>query len=240
LLSLLSLSCRLLALPAIFFCAEDEGSPLHAADSGGGGGGRSHLAADRRQPGLGSRTAAAAASPAATNGELLAGQKRPRDIYDTPDLPSHADRHQWLESQAAAFEAVTAAAAAASAATASGGGGSVEGVASDGSSSRMQKSGAAGGQLPAASSTIAKHAAIFSLVYGLLDSGDDRRCVLLSPISRQHSKDGHHNAAYLVLPMHLSLWQPSRSACLKQLRSDICHLPASMNVLCLRGLPGGR
>ncbi|KAL4423940.1 hypothetical protein ABPG75_001241 [Micractinium tetrahymenae] len=173
--------------------SDDEGSPLYGEDSGSrrqfGHGG----AADRRQPTIGPRPASHGAPPPA-NGLL---GKRARVEYDTPDLPSHADRKQWLESQKAAFDAVVAAdeaedarrsaqaevPAAPPAVPAQGsgegaGGGAAaqplaagetgreegNGPGSDGGASRAQRRHSA-----------AQHAAIFGVVYGLLEEGDDRR-----------------------------------------------------------------
>ncbi|EFN52298.1 hypothetical protein CHLNCDRAFT_139056 [Chlorella variabilis] len=162
--------------------SDDEGSPLYGDDSGSARRQLASAAADRRQGPIGPRAAAHAAAPAAQggHGQALAGQKRARHDYETPDLPGHADRQQWLEAQREALEAVATAVAAA--APAGGGGGPGGGgpggdeAASDGDSGRQRRgSGGAAAQAPAASSTIAKHAAIFSLVYGLLEEGDDRR-----------------------------------------------------------------
>lgn len=105
------------------------------------------------------------------SGQMLG--KRGRTEYDTPDLPSHADREQWLDSQHAAFEAAATAGsgggpsgATPSAGTATAGGVEAEGNShgSDSSSSRQQRS-----------RSSAQHAAIFGLVYGLLEEGQDRR-----------------------------------------------------------------
>lgn len=133
-------------------------------------------------------------APAPANGVL---GKRPRVEYDTPDLPSHADRKQWLDSQLAAFDAVVAA----DDTEASRSGGAAEGPAAPAAPAEGGREGAppaeAGAaqaqQQPAAGEAgkdegndggadrakrrrcAAQHAAIFCLVYGLLEEGDDRR-----------------------------------------------------------------
>ncbi len=142
-------------------CADDEGSPLWAEDSG-----RRAAGQERRLATLGPRQLAYPPNGAAVappNGSLLG--KRTRREYETPDLPSHADRQQWLAGQLAAFDAVAAAAAATSGDA--GSGAAAPGAAEGGSE-------ASGGPWTAA--LAAKHAAIFSLVYGLLEEGEDRRC----------------------------------------------------------------
>lgn len=116
--------------------------------------------------------------------------KRARVEYDTPDLPSHADRKQWLESQHAAFDAVAAAdedepprgggaaeppavptqGAGEGGAPAEGGGG----AAAAGEAGRDEV-GDAGASRAQRRRSAAQHAAIFGLVYGLLEEGDDRR-----------------------------------------------------------------
>jgi hypothetical protein len=75
---------------------------------------------------------------------------------------------KWLEAQRDAFEAVAAA-------------GPAEATAEEGSSQASgqrwdaEGANAAPAARPRATNTIAKHAAIFSLVYGLLAEGEDRR-----------------------------------------------------------------
>lgn len=141
-------------------CADDEGSPLWGEDSGRRGG------QERRLATIGPRQLAYApnGATAAPTGSPLG--KRSRQEYETPDLPSHADRQQWLAGQLVAFDAVAAAAAASSD---DAGSGAAPAAAAEGGSE------ASGGPWTAALG--AKHAAIFALVYGLLDEGEDRRCV---------------------------------------------------------------
>ena len=167
--------------------ADDEGGSPYNEDSGSG---RRAYAGDRRQAhALGGRGGSAFA-PAAGYGHghaaAAAGPlgKRPRSDYETPDLPGHADLGAWLESQRAAFEAVASAAAASTSGTASGGaggaadaaGGEGAGAAADDSCDSRQRR----------ASVAAQHGAIFSLVYGLLEAGEDRRCAGRRPGSARH------------------------------------------------------
>lgn len=180
-------------LPPSTMAADDEGSPLYGEDSASARRQFGSAAVDRRQAAIGPRPAAQTPGSQVLNGLLPAPHllgKRSRQEYDTPDLPSHADRQQWLESQRAAFEAVgsscepaggaapaaggaapaagtaVGAATGAPAAGAAGGGPDGEGNShgSDSSTTRVQRS-----------RSSAQHAAIFSLVYGLLEEGEDRR-----------------------------------------------------------------
>lgn len=141
-------------------CADDEGSPLWGEDSSRRAGHERRLATIglRQLPYL-PHGAAAAPSTSSPLG------KRARQEYETPDLPGHANRQQWLAGQLAAFEAVAAAASSGDAGSGAAMAGTPEG-----------SSEASGGPWTAA--LAAKHAAIFSLVYGLLDEGEDRRCAL--------------------------------------------------------------
>lgn len=139
--------------------ADDEGSPLWGEDSGG-----RRYGSERRLAPVGPRALAYPANGALAPPAASPLGKRPRHEYETPDLPAHADREQWLAGQLAAFDAVAAAAGSADAAAPHGG--EAEGGGGGGSE-------ASGGQWSAALG--AKHAAIFSLVYGLLEAGEDRR-----------------------------------------------------------------
>lgn len=171
--------------------ADDEGSPLYGEDSGSV---RRHFthgapSADRRQPTVGPRPPSHGGAPTA-NGVL---GKRARVEYDTPDLPSHADRKQWLESQQAVFDAVVAAdeaepprggAAPEPPAAPAQGGGEAAAPADGGAAAPQQPPAAGeagrdeGGDAASRAQrrrSAAQHAAIFGLVYGLLEEGDDRR-----------------------------------------------------------------
>ncbi|KAL4434845.1 hypothetical protein ABPG77_005372 [Micractinium sp. CCAP 211/92] len=171
--------------------SDDEGSPLYGEDSGSV---RRHFthgapSADRRQPTVGPRPPSHGGAPTA-NGVL---GKRARVEYDTPDLPSHADRKQWLESQQAVFDAVVAAdeaepprggAAPEPPAAPAQGGGEAAAPAEGGAAAPQQPAAAGeagrdeGGDAASRAQrrrSAAQHAAIFGLVYGLLEEGDDRR-----------------------------------------------------------------
>ena len=86
-----------------------RGVAVGRGDSAGRRGG-----GDRRLPIIRPRAGyLVAAAPAASVGAAAAAVssplgKRPRHDYETPDLPSHAHRQRWLESQADAFDAVAA------------------------------------------------------------------------------------------------------------------------------------
>ncbi|PRW61086.1 mitochondrial import receptor subunit TOM40-1-like [Chlorella sorokiniana] len=138
--------------------SDDEGSPLWGEDSSRRAG------QERRLATIGPRQLAYL--PNGTTGAPPASPlgKRTRQEYETPDLPSHADRQQWLAGQLASFDAVAAAAAASSGDAGSGA------AAAGGAEGSSEASGA-----PWTAALAAKHAAIFSLIYGLLDDGEDRR-----------------------------------------------------------------
>ena len=95
--------------------------------------------------------------------------QREREEYETPDLPAQADRGAWLLEQRRRFESVAAAAAQAPQAPAS------SGEAGTPLGEEEDRGAGAGAPLSSIGNPVGKHAAIFRLVYGLLE-GADRRC----------------------------------------------------------------
>ena len=202
-----SAACLSLLAPAL--SADEEGSPLYGEDSGGGGRrqfGGHPSGVDRRPAATGPRPAAYAAVAAGGGGSGSGGYgfglqqlgKRPRQEYETPDLPSHADGQQWMQSQREAFDAVASSSRGSGHSGEGegreGGAAAGEGATAGESTNRRQRGSAS------SSGSAARHAAIFALVYGLLDAGEDRRWAC--------------PACLLACPFEFSMLVPSPGSCL--------------------------
>ena len=188
----------LLLFVAATWLAEDDGSPMFDDSLRRATERRQGISGSRSLTALaagGGWEASGSGSGRDGSGELLLCSKRARLDYATPDLPAHADRQRWLQAQAAAFNATAAAAAAETLAVGSSGGDDGGGErGGEGSGNQQlesqpqqerqqerqqepqQRQGKQLDSFRASSSrSSSMHAAIFSLVYGLLDEGEDRR-----------------------------------------------------------------
>jgi hypothetical protein len=147
---------------------------MYGEDSGGRRYAPSSAGAFRRLATIGPRPAGfgGGGAPGLGSGGVLG--MRARQEYDTPDLSGQEEQQQWLEAQRTLFDAVAGATAAADAVPAGGAAlpaadgvaatDAARGTGGEGSSSKQQRG-----------RHSAQHATIFTLVYGLLDDGDDRR-----------------------------------------------------------------